>query len=217
MKWWQRLAGSAMDIAKNLLDDSQPVERLHGFLQASLEQVDLSNTAKVEAAYACHLASERGIIRKSVEVPASHPDLPSRTEFEHWHQSLNDGRVIDRSGMAPGTGRMLLSILDDPGQHMAFLHTELERLLRHVEIKRQAALELAGEYDTETQWLERHAVAILFSRTARHQDDLRYLNTALKLNDWAFPSHRRLRSGAQLERYLWSLVEQELSWKALLG
>ena len=59
-------------------------------------------------------------------------------------------------------------------------------------------------------------MAILFSREARRSGDLRMLNAALKLNDWAFPTHRRLPPSPRLARFLLSLAEQERAVRELL-
>jgi hypothetical protein len=218
MKWWQRVAAIIVRAAKNWLDDSQSVERLLAFLDQRLQQCAINKAAAgPEIAYAYQRAAELGLGSGMEKVVAPHPNLPSREQFEAWRQDLPRERVIDRTGLAPGTGLMLLSILDAPGQHRSFLQTELERILRRVEVKRQLALHLPPNDASQNAWMEKHAIAILLSRAAHVFQDLRFLNAALKLNDWAFPSHHRLHQGPQVERYLWSLVEQETSWKAMLG
>ncbi|MGD8603207.1 MAG: hypothetical protein PVF49_01410 [Anaerolineales bacterium] len=218
MNWWQRWAGRVFDLAKRLLDDSQPAEKMRAFLRASLQEACASGPgASQEASFAQDLAARLKLATAAKGTPAAHPKLASPSEFLHWRENLSDERVLTRSGLAPGAGLMLLSILDDPGRHATFLQSQLELLLRRVEVKRRAALETAGQLDPQAEWLERHAVAILFSRAARQTRDLRYLNAALKLNDWAFHSHKNLQAGPRLDRYLWALAEQETSWKELLG
>ena len=218
MKWWQRVAAIMVRAAKYWLDDSQSVERLLIFLDQRLQE--WSNNKAVagpEIAYAYQRTVELGLGSGMEKTAAPHPNLPSLEQFQGWLQDLPQERVIDRTGLAPGTGLMLLSILDTPGQHRTFLLTELERILRRIEVKRQSALQLPPTSASQNAWMEKHAIAILLSRAALVFQDLRFLNAALKLNDWAFPSHLRLHRGPQVERYLWSLVEQETSWKALLG
>jgi hypothetical protein len=41
------------------------------------------------------------------------------------------------------------------------------------------------------------------------------LNPALKLNDWAYPVHRRMRPGQRLARFLLALAEQETAMEGL--
>ena len=218
MKWWQRWTGGLLDLAKRILDDSQPVDRLHAFMQTSFKQIERDGGpgAHPEAGYAYFLAAKLGLVQPGPEMQPPEPQIPSPSEFNRWRENLNEGRVAGPQGLAPGTGLMLLSLLENPRHEAGFLESELERLLRRVEVKRQKALDSAEEHDRQAAWLERHAVAILFSRVARHTQDLRFLNAALKLNDWAYPAHRGLRSGPGLSRYLWSLAEQETSWKELL-
>ena len=218
MKWWQRVAVIMVRAAKYWLDDSQSVERLLIFLDQRLQE--WSNNKAVagpEIAYAHQRAVELGLGSGMKKTGAPHPNLPSQEQFKGWLQDLPQERVIDQTGLAPGTGLMLLSIVDAPGQHRTFLQTELERILRRIEVKRQSALQLPPNTPSQNTWMEKHAIAILLSRSAFVFQDLRLLNAALKLNDWAFPSHRRLHQGPQVDRYVWSLVEQETSWKALLG
>jgi hypothetical protein len=218
MKWWQRLAAIMVRAAKYWLDDSQSVERLLDFLDQRLQE--WSNNQAVtgpEIAYAYQRAVEIGLASGTQKTAAPHPNLPSQKQFEGWLKALPQERVIDRTGLAPSTGLMLLSVLEAPGLQRTFLHSELERIMRRIEVKRQSALRLPPNTASQNAWMEKHAIAILLSRAALVFQDLRFLNAALKLNDWAFPSHRRLHRGPQVERYLWSLVEQETSWKALLG
>ena len=74
----------------------------------------------------------------------------------------------------------------------AVVQDNLERLLRHVEVKRKEALVAKQDTpDSDTLWLERHAVALLFCHQASRSHDLRFLNAAMKLNDWAFPYYQR--------------------------
>jgi hypothetical protein len=218
MKWWQRWAGLGIDLAKRILDDSQPADKLQAFLQAGLEKAAAKDPLpNQEVSYAQLLAADLGLISPKGEISSAHPQLPSQSEFIRWREDLDGDRVISRDGLAPGAGLMLLSVLDDPGHQSDFLQSQLEQLLRRIEVKRRSALDSAGELDTQADWMERHAIAILLSRAARQSQDLRFLNAALKLNDWAFPSHNNLPPNPKLDRYLWSLAEQETSWKALLG
>lgn len=217
MRWWQRLASILVQAGKHRLDDSQPVEVLLLFQKQRLQEFSTNKIASSpELAYGHHLSALLGVVSSGENITVPHPNLPSREQFDDWRQNLPNKRIIDRNGLIPQSGMMLLSILDKPNGDRAFLETELERLLRRVEVKRRTALESAGSGDRQNAWLEKHAIAILFSRAARTFQDLRFLNAALKLNDWAFSSHRRLRAGAHLERYVWSLAEQETSWKVLV-
>jgi hypothetical protein len=110
----------------------------------------------------------------------------------------------------PGAGAALISLLERPAEDRTFdLDGILESLLRHVETRRRAGLRLLSAREGGDPWMEWLAIAILFARAARRRGDLRFLNAALKINDWAYPSHRRIRLGPRLARYLLSLAEQE--------
>jgi hypothetical protein len=84
-----------------------------------------------------------------------------------------------------------------------------------VETRRQDSLQqFSPALDKAVGWNERHAVTRLFLQITRERGDLRFLNAALKLNDWALKAHRRLPADdSRLLRYIGNLVDQ----KALLN
>jgi hypothetical protein len=71
--------------------------------------------------------------------------------------------------------------------------------------------------DQDTLWLERHAVAVLFCHQAQCSHDLRFLNAALKLNDWAFPYYQKPVSKQRLASYVQALNAQEQAIQELLA
>jgi hypothetical protein len=86
-----------------------------------------------------------------------------------------------------------------------------------VEVKREKALrKFARETSTEQQWMERCNISILFSRSARRRKDLRFLNTALKMNEWYLREARKMRTDHCAVRFLTALAEQEISARELL-
>lgn len=95
---------------------------------------------------------------------------------------------------------------------------EMEKTLRHVEVKRrQCFVTSESPRLTHTQlWNKRHEIAILFCRYARLHNDLRYLNAAFKLNDWAFKRYQHSRPSEAKTMYLAALQEQELAAQELL-
>lgn len=149
------------------------------------------------------------------------PPTLSRTPME-WFQGLEGNAVVGKDGLRSGAGayleQLLLSGEEACGES---IKTELERLLRHVEVKRDLCLSpIVPAVSWDQAWVEKHRVAILFARHARRAGDLRFLNTALKLNDWAFSSHRKMNPrhhAGPLMVYLRSLVEQEAACKELLA
>ena len=94
----------------------------------------------------------------------------------------------------------------------------MENLLRHVEVKRRQALrKFSPILSIEAQCLERCDVSILFSRFARRRGDLRFLNAALKMNEWYLKEVRSLNMDMVQVRLLLALAEQELSARELLA
>ena len=124
-----------------------------------------------------------------------------------------DGKLV------PGSGRML-DWLAEHGDTAAkaLVNDNLERLLRHVEVKRKDALVAQQDkLDVDALWLERHAVAVLFCHQAIRSHDLRFLNAALKLNDWEFPYYQKPVSGQRLTSYVQALTVQEQAVQELLA
>ena len=224
------LLGPLVRLAAKWFDDAVPVERLHALLIRRLSDFHTRCThgkenadpkIAAEVARARRLAVEAGVISSEDEATSSAEHEPAVTaeEIRQWVESVPDGRVVTSRRLVAGTGRWL-----DVIQHVAadqyadFLEANVEALLRHVEIRRTRCLQpLSGDASAEAGWLEKHDVAILFARWARRRRDLRMLNAAMKLNDWAFPSHCRLPFGARSVRCLLALAEQEAAAKELLS
>ena len=127
---------------------------------------------------------------------------------------LNLDNCFLKGVLRPGSGRYL-DIATNSGPQADAL---MERLLRHVEVRRQNALrKFSPILSMEAQWLERCDISILFSRFARCRHDLRFLNAALKMNEWYLKETRRFNTDAVRVRLLLALTEQELSAKELLA
>jgi hypothetical protein len=203
-----------------MLDESIPAERLRAFLAESLVQAEASvASGRVSLTEATQRDLDRARLlaeRLGLLPPASGAQPPGQDggpDFEQsraWLASLGEAKVIGRSGLMPGAGTALIALLERPPEDRTFdLDAILESLLRHVETRRKAGLRLAPPLEGQDPWMEWLAIAILFARAARRRGDLRFLNTALKINDWAYPSHRHARLGPRLARYLLSVAEQE--------
>jgi len=220
---WQTVAGPLFRWAARLLDESIPAAELRAFLARSLEQAErafrsnqslLPPPAPSELALACRLAAEAGIQANASTIPIQPTEAAtvSSGELQKWLGSLPEGKLILPRGIPVGTGDLLLALLEsDVPEATALLPPMLESLLRHVETRRRDCLPLNAPGPVEARWMEKHAVAILFARASRRQRDLRFLNAAIKMNDWAYPGHRRLPVGPRLVRYLLALAEQERS------
>ena len=87
----------------------------------------------------------------------------------------------------------------------------MECLLRHVEVRRKDSLPTLPTLADPDRQLIRHDIALCFVTATRRWDDIRFLNAALKLNDWAYRSYRRGSITQPLSRYLLALTECELA------
>ena len=202
-------------------DDSVPATELEQFLNANLQRV--ISTANWQA------AQDQGLVTRLRDhfggpVPlAPIPDLATEqaalAAAQTWLQATSSRNVLERGVLLVGSAdelRVLLNAGLDPYAR-GWLDDQLERLLRHVETRRQEALQqFSPALDKTTACLERHAVISLFLQITRVRNDLRFLNAALKLNDWALKAHRRLAADdPRLLRYVGNLVEQQALLNAL--
>ncbi len=147
----------------------------------------------------------------------SSKELVSLSELMAWEKGLGDGKVIHSGVVKAGTGYFL-----DQADHKekvfrdSFVFDNLERLLKHIETRREHSLQKFDPLDgADSPWLERLDIILLFIRTARRRKDPRFLNAALKLNDMYFLKIRRKSTLAEMVRFLLALVEQELTFKEL--
>jgi hypothetical protein len=219
----ETFAGPLFHWAARLLDESIPASELRSFLARSLERAEtafhsnqslLPLPAPSELALARRLATEAGIPANpsTNHIHLADTATVSSDDLRKWLGFLPEGKLTPSKGISVGTGDILLALLDSHlPEATAFLQPSLETLLRHVETRRKDCLPLSPPGPAEAAWMEKHAFAILFARTSRHQRDLRFLNAAMKMNDWAYPGHRRLPVGPRLVRYLLALAEQERS------
>jgi hypothetical protein len=214
------IALRVLEWAKRMLDESVPAERLRAFLAESLVQaeasvasrrVSLTEATQRDLDRARLLAERLGILPAAPGAqPSSRDGGPDFEQSREGLASLGEAKVIGRSGLMPGAGTALIALLEHPPEDRTYdLDAILESLLRHVETRRKAGLRLSSAPEGQDPWMEWLAIAILFARAARRRGDLRFLNAALKINDWAYPSHRRTRLGPRLARYLLSAAEQE--------
>ena len=134
-----------------------------------------------------------------------------------WKKGLWDGKVISAGVVKAGAGfylnQFVLKVKNNQG---SFVLDNLESLLKHVETRREHCLEAFDPIANENSiWLERLNIDLLFLRTARRKKDPRFLNAALKLNDWYFSYFQRKATLPEMVRFLLVLTEQELAFKEL--
>ena len=177
-------------------------------------QRKLEFSPKYDLALASARMAALGMVLHPLPQPAGAPAADQLQTVRVWRSALRPKGVLDAGKFAPGAGRFLdtLDALGDPSDQ-AFALEQSERLMRHVEVRREFALSQSFlDLPAAQLLLERWDVAILFSRISARHRDLRFLNTAFKLNDWSL---RRLsrRTGSldadHRARFLLSLAEQE--------
>jgi len=134
-----------------------------------------------------------------------------------WKKGLWDGKVIRAGVVKAGAGFYLNQfVLKAKNNQGSFVLDNLESLLKHVETRREHCLEAFDSIVNENSiWLERLNIDLLFARIARRKKDPRFLNAALKLNDWYFSYFQRKATLPEMVRFLLVLTEQELAFKEL--
>ena len=136
-----------------------------------------------------------------------------------WYAAFRREGAIKGGVCLAGSGAGLRALLEAPylRENEAAVREALEKLLRHVEAKRQGSLQrFSPPLGRRQAWRERCDVSALFSRAARQLNDLRLLNAAFKLNGWLA---RGLGLGwKDMERagLLLALAEAEISARELL-
>lgn len=215
-----------VDIAESLLDSSVTEEQYRKFLQSSIDRLDRID---VESAGPPIWASELSLAIDnlettpfSLEVPerlktASSFSVPQRDDALNWFGDRSSRGVLSKGTVERFTAADLLSLLGQ--RDTAFsqeIEEALEALLRHVELRRKKSLQLRSAETPSESWYERHDTAILFARAARRWRDLRFLNAAMKLTDWALPVHRRSVPPDLLARYVLAISEVRRAYEDLL-
>lgn len=137
-------------------------------------------------------------------------------EIRVWQTSLEKGRVMNKGVLRPQSASMLLTMLNSTEKDSDFLEENMEILLRHVEVKREQALhKYSDPLSKPACWEERCMAGLLFSAFAAQKNDWRFLNGALKLNEWLWKEYHRPFAGLPALPLLASLVEQEAAFREL--
>jgi hypothetical protein len=141
----------------------------------------------------------------------SHIDIAER-----WMEKLYGSHVISQGVVMIGAGENL-DILDSYGTREDFVRSEADRLLRHMENRRRNSLgDFNENLDEQGIFKEKTDHAIFFSRYALNHNDLRFLNAALKLNEWLMVAYRKVQDNQLRIAFLLALAEQEISAQELL-
>lgn len=180
---------------------------------------DASLTPEVQSSL-CELESlmlKMGWLRKT-----SFSDGTEKQAYQiddDWLEKFKARQVFNRGILEAGTGKYLdcLDEIASP-ENKTLISAALEDLLRHAEVKReQSFAKFTSPLSNEQIELERHDISILFCRAARRRGDLRFLNTALKMNEWRMQKRIHERSKENTARYMLALAEQELAVQELLA
>ena len=130
---------------------------------------------------------------------------------------LKNGKMIDQGIIAKGAGANLDWLDENNEDPNGFKMMALESILRFVEVKRKKIINAySRELNRDEKIREGLRISILLSRASRRHDDLRYLNAALKMNDWYYPIFRKALTEKSLVYYLLALTEQERSSAEML-
>ncbi|MDK2979797.1 MAG: hypothetical protein PWQ55_144 [Chloroflexota bacterium] len=208
----KRGAGRVLDGALRAFDQQLTAQEVRDFVEAGYHRLacqgDLAEEARQDLRLLEGLMAGMDWQTYGTAL-APQVDRPSPEAFK----DLTVENCYVRGVLQPGCGRYL-DVLSGTGPQADAC---LEKLLRHVEVKRRKALrKFNRELSAEDQWLERCDVCILFSRFARRRKDLRFLNAAFKLNEWYFREISAASETVQV-RQLLSLAEQEASAGELLA
>lgn len=203
-----------LSIVKHLVDDTIPEEDLHTYLRKGLvdlnQAIDSGETSAnhpllpsiVKAVDRLHKQGFLGI-PAFAEIPAGNPDDVGGAAISSTEpvvrKGVIEGRIIEDMSRVVTQNRPL-----SEGQL-----TQMETLLRHIEVRRQAALRFVGSRSEEDRWNIAARISVLFSRIAQREKDYRFLNTALKLNDWAYRFYRNRPDQARNLHYVLAVLEAE--------
>ena len=217
----RNLLGGALERLAALLDRSVSEAEIRAYVMARYAQ--LNRPGAVDASLDQEITQLENLLKQLnwIERPASRTVSEQPQERRDWqgYNWLAEGNCFGKNGLEPGCGQFLdwMDENDDAGRRRE-TDELLEKLMRQVEVRREKALrKFARETSTEQQWMERCDISILFSRTARRRKDLRFLNTALKMNEWFLREAGKLRAGHCAARFLTALAEQEISARELLA
>ncbi len=216
----RRLMGWVLSIAQQLLDDTVPERKLHSFLRVRLQALagavaDGSIPSGNPYLYQLHRVLVR-LDRSGFQgLPAIDVSAP-RTPIEPTGWRADTDEPIVRSGKIDVGGIEALRMAVDREEPLkATQRASLEALLRHVEVWKQGALRFVDPQTEKERWQAVASMSLLFNRYAQRVGDFRYLNAALKLNDWAYGYFIKGHNLESQLRFLLALSETEATFLEL--
>jgi hypothetical protein len=216
-------AGRLLEWGSLLLDDVIAVDTLQQFIVESLARLaeefrrdpsDWTDRMRSELSQSLSNAAELGFGIKE-EFPGERSwtaFLPTQEQALRRLQELSQQGLIQDGFIQPDVGEVLTAMLLLESKVVEPETVSwMERLLRHVEVRRKDSLRTHPTQSDRDRNKVRHDMALCFMTASRRWDDVRFLNSALKLNDWAFPSYRGKSINPSLTRYLLALTGCELA------
>lgn len=216
----KRALESLLVMAKRLVDDTVPEEDLYAYLRQNLQRL---NKHLLEGTLSAGEPRVREI-KQSVEQLRSQgmtslPEIQAgdtvlqenvpQLVHEAGQTALNKGKIMVDSLSS------LLTAVNQEGVISEAVHKEIEALMRHIEIRRKAGLDFTPTLQSQEKLRAAASLSLLFTRFTRQSEDIRFLNTSLKLNDWTF-QHYRNRDDVALD-YLCALLEAEVALQKVVA
>lgn len=218
----QRLLKWVLSLVKSTVDESIPEEQLHTYLRKGL--AELQTHLEKGAIEPAHLEVMDLIELVGHLKGGGFTGLPSFSEWAGASPSgpdsarqFTNGALLHR-GLIDGTMVEAFAVVSRQGKPPEDSdRTMLEGLLRHIEVRRRSGLRFVGNLSNHGRWRSVARISTLFSQVARDEGDLRYLNAALKLNDWAYRYFKRRRAAHNEVGYLCALLEAEWALMELIS
>ena len=210
----QRSIGWVLSLAMRQVDDSTAEAELHNFMRTGLQELATSVRAgelvhKNQLVKDIFLAADRLRALGFSGLATIDEELIPYVAKEAEPDSKKERPVISHERIDSGAVVALLAKLGAESSTNSWQAAQMEALLRRVEIRRRGALQFELSLSAHERRIAIQNMSLLFTRFALIQHDYRYLNAALKLNDWSFKDHRNLRLGSGQLGYLRAALEAE--------
>lgn len=209
-RWMARL----LSMAKRMVDDTVPEVELHAYLRKRL--LDLERALQSGAIPAGDERLARVLDCTDRLHRLGFATIPAFTPPLERHRTHPVGEVHDSKKPIVSGGRIegevvneLYHAADREGVDIEAQLAHLEALLRHIEVRRKTGLHFIDSSDGDARWGAVCRISVVFSRFARQGRDYRYLNVALKLNDWAYRYYRSVRALQSSLPYVHAILEAE--------
>ena len=214
---FRRFLAWGLSIPMRWVDDSVAEDDLHSFLRKRLHELrKWVHTGNIEpgdqALRRIIVAIERLRALGIVGLPNfDQASIPHPPHIEERPAVIEEGGppAVHVGWINAGAADILLAGISRDEPTSVWQMEQLEALLRHVEVRRRAGLRFQPSMTEHEHWTEIQKLSLLFTRHAKQQQDYRFLNTALKLNDWSYKYFRTSRLTPRVLDYLQAVLEAE--------